>query len=127
VRLPAGAVAACTTTWCQVQRPGPHGPTGLDLVHPDGAGRQHLAGGGTATPVVDVALLDRFEILSVSAPAGATGTPPQQVLLYDARHRRTAELAPAATAVQARDGAVWWSVGASDTLRWSWLDLTTLH
>jgi hypothetical protein len=127
VRLPTGAVATCTTTWCQVQRPGPHGPTGLDLLHPDGTGRQHMAGAGTATPVVDAALLNRFEILSVSAPAGATGTPPQQVLLYDARHRRTAELAPAATAVRARDGSVWWSVGASDTLRWSWLDLTTLH
>jgi hypothetical protein len=111
VRLPAGVVAACTTTWCQVQRPGPHGPTGsdlagLDLVHPDGSGRQHMAGAGTATAVVDVALFDRFEILSVSAPAGATGIPPQQVLLYDARHRRTAQLASAATTVQARDGAI---------------------
>jgi hypothetical protein len=135
VRLPAGTVATCTTTWCQVQRPSPRGqaspagsvPAGLDLVHPDGTGRQHVAGPGTATAVVDVALLDRFEILSVSAPAGATGTPPQQVLLFDARHRRTAQLAPAATTVQARDGAVWWSVGTSDTARWTWLDLTTLR
>jgi hypothetical protein len=48
-------------------------------------------------------------------------------LLYDARHRRTAQLASAATTVQARDGAIWWTVGTSDTARWTWLDLTTLR
>jgi hypothetical protein len=63
---------------------------------------------------------------ALSAPAGAAGRPPQQVSLCDARHRRTAELAGAATAVRARDGFAWWSVGAGEGARWSWVELSTL-
>jgi hypothetical protein len=46
--------------------------------------------------------------------------------LYDAAHRRTVLVEPAATNAAAKGGYLWWSTGDNETLAWHALDLRTL-
>jgi hypothetical protein len=121
VRAPHHTTVACSVAWCRTSG------HGLYLMRPDGSHRQRLGAGSTAAPVVDVAPLARFEVLSVSAPAGDTGTPPQQILLYQIARHRTIQIAATATEVQARGGFLWWSTTAGTASNWHLLDLRALR
>ncbi|WP_433305153.1 hypothetical protein ACQP2F_17295 [Actinoplanes sp. CA-030573] len=124
ISVPAHQLAGCTLSWCRVMVMNPGGAlAGIDLMHPDGSGRRRIAGGGAQAAVTDVAVLDRFEILSEPAPdsdlTGAAG-----LLVYDIATGRTVTISSAAGGVFTHDGMLWWSTGETD-LVWHTLDLRT--
>lgn len=118
-------LAACSPAWCRVVVMSDTGTERIDMMRPDGADRRRIAGGAAVPAVVDVALLDRFEILAEPVPASDL-TGEQRLLVYDAETSRTVEVAAAATGVFARGGVLWWSTGDQDSLAWHTLDLRTV-
>jgi hypothetical protein len=57
-------MVACGPAWCRVLVIGPGGqPARTDVMRPTGADRR-VAAGNTTAGVLDVALLDRFEVLT---------------------------------------------------------------
>lgn len=117
----------CSPTWCRVLVLGTDGPGRIELMRPDGAERQQVAGGVATAALNDVAVLDRFEVLTL-ADAQRTATGSQQLLLYDVRRRQTVVVADGVSLVLCRGGILWWSTGGNDgdTIAWHTLDLRTL-
>jgi hypothetical protein len=116
-------LVACSPTWCRVLVLGAAGgAAGIDLMRPDGSGRVRVAAGSVTAAVLDVALVDRFEVLSNAAPPNAGVT----VLLHDVRTDRTVVVATEVATVQARGPVLWWSVGEEGAATWYALDLRTL-
>ncbi|MEV4760737.1 hypothetical protein AB0J86_37320 [Micromonospora sp. NPDC049559] len=120
-------LVTCSPVWCRAIVLGSDGPSRIDLMRPDGGDRRRVAGGSATAAVIDVAVLDRFEVLTVADPAGTGRTDSQQLLLYDAASQRTVVVATAAGLVLARGGVLWWSTGDDEALAWHTLDLTTLQ
>jgi hypothetical protein len=90
---------------------------------PDGTGRGSIAGAGDRPAVIDVAVLDRFVILSQPDPnTMLTGTAALRV--YDLATGRTVTLSTAASGVYTHDGVLWWSTGETSPV-WHILDLRT--
>jgi hypothetical protein len=121
VRVPAAQaeLVACSPAWCRVLViTGTGGPARIDLMHPDGSGRQRMAGGQASASIADVALLDRFEVLSQND---------RQLQLYDAKTKRTVQVAAGVGMVFARGGVLTWSTGDNEALVWHALDLRTLR
>lgn len=115
----------CSPVWCRVMVTSGQTLARIDVMHPDGTARQRIAGGGAGAAIADVALLDRFEVLSESRPdSDLTGT--VGLLIYDIAAGRTVELSPAATGASGRGGVVWWSTGDQDNLVWHTVDLRTV-
>jgi len=85
----------------------------IDVMRPDGTGRRRIAGGRASASTADVALRDRFEVLSEG----------DRLLLYDLAKRRMLLVAGQARDVFARGGVLAWSAGPS----WRALDLRTLR
>ncbi|MEV0395508.1 hypothetical protein [Polymorphospora rubra] len=125
VEATADEVVTCSPAWCRMLvLPGAE-PARIDLVRPDGSDRRQVAGGMTAAAVIDVAVLDRFEVLSLTgAPDVAVAS--QRLMLYDERDRQTVVVAEGVGMVQCRDGVLWWSTGDNETATWHSLDLRTL-
>ncbi|RKR88771.1 hypothetical protein BDK92_3102 [Micromonospora pisi] len=119
-------LVTCSPTWCRVLVLAADGPGRIELMRPDGTGRQRVAGGVATAAVIDVAVLDRFEVVTL-ADAQRTATDNQQLLLYDARDQRTVVVAEGSGLVLCRDGILWWSTGGSDITAWHALDLRTLR
>ncbi|MDG4833571.1 hypothetical protein O7627_30320 [Solwaraspora sp. WMMD1047] len=118
-------LVSCSPAWCRVLVLGSDGPGRIDLMRPDGADRREVAAGTATASIIDVAVLDRFEVLSLSdAQRTATGT--QQLLLYDLREERTVTVAEGIGSVLYRSGRLWWSTGGSEITGWSGLDLRSL-
>jgi hypothetical protein len=118
-------LVTCSPAWCRVLVLAADGPGRIELMRPDGTSRQRVAGGVATAAVIDVAVLDRFEVLSL-ADAGRTATDSQQLLLYDARDQRTVVVTDGSGLVLCRDGILWWSTGGSDVTAWHSLDLRAL-
>jgi len=128
VRVPAAAteLVTCAVAWCRVLvLAGEAEPARLDLMRPDGTDRRRVAGGAVSASVTDVAVLDRFEVLSQTGSEGSP-TSNQQLLLYDISARRTVTVAVGVGMVLCRGGVLWWSTGDSETLAWHAVDLRTL-
>jgi hypothetical protein len=126
-RVPAtGAeLASCTPAWCRVVVSGADGPARIDVMRPDGGERRRIAGGGATAAINDVAVLDRFEVLSEARPdSDLTGE--EGLLVYDIGTGRTVDLTATATAAGAGNGVVWWSTGDQDSLVWHTVDLRTV-
>jgi len=125
--VPASAddLVTCGAAWCRVQVVGGDGPSGLDLMRPDGTQRRRIAGVAETAALVDVAVLDRFEPL-VRDGAGGDPTSSQDLLLYDAQRDRAVHLAAGVGTVASRAGYLWWSTGGPDDIRWHVLDLRAL-
>jgi hypothetical protein len=123
-------LVTCAPAWCRVLVLGAAGqPARTDLMRPDGSGRLRMAGGGTAAAVLDVALLDRWEILSVTAPLTGDAPAPAgnlKVIMFDATADRAVVLASGVATVQARGSVVWWSTGDNEATVFHALDLRTL-
>ncbi|SDY06481.1 hypothetical protein SAMN05444365_101552 [Micromonospora pattaloongensis] len=116
----------CSPVWCRVLvLSGEDGPARLDLMRPDGSERQRVAGGTATASVMDVALLDRFEVLSLVNSQTAV-TSKQQLVLYDIQRKRTVVVADGVGSVLTRAGLLWWSTGDNETTSWHALDLRTL-
>jgi hypothetical protein len=127
VRVPAQSteLVGCTPTWCRALVLAANGgPARIDLMRPDGSGRQREAGSTATAAVQDVALLDRFEVLSQGESSGPSAK--QQLLLFDLKSRRTVAVADDVGVVQARDGVLFWSTGEGKSVTWHALDLRTL-
>jgi hypothetical protein len=127
VHVPAAQteLVTCSPAWCRVLvLSGSGGPARLDLMRSDGSDRRRMAGGQASSSTADVALLDRFEVLSQSGAGSATSS--QEVLLYDAARKKTVLVAKGVGMVFARGGIVSWSTGDNESLVWHALDLRTL-
>jgi hypothetical protein len=122
VNAAATELVTCAPAWCRVLVMAGDGPSRIDLMRPDGTDRRRVAGGAATASVIDVAVLDRFEVLSMSlSPDGA-----QQLLLYDAKSGETAVVADGVSMVLYRGTVLWWSTGTTPgTTTWHTLDLST--
>ncbi|GAA2520879.1 hypothetical protein [Pilimelia columellifera] len=128
IRVPSSAseLVTCSPAWCRVQVVGADGPTQLDLMRVDGSQRRRVAGPGATAAITDVAVLDRYEVLTRVGGQGAVDSQ-QDLLLYDAAGRRTVEVARGVGMVNSRGGWLWWSTGQDDTTAWRLLDLRSLR
>ncbi|MDQ7906721.1 hypothetical protein RB614_19585 [Phytohabitans sp. ZYX-F-186] len=122
----ATELATCGPTWCRVLVLAGDGPSRIDLMRPDGSDRRRVAGGAATASVIDVALLDRFEVLSQSGGDQSAPISSQQLLLYDLKEKRVVAVADGVGIVQSRGGLLWWSTGDNETTAWHTLDLRTL-
>ena len=127
VQAAASELATCGPAWCRVLVVAGDGPSRIDLMRPDGSDRRRVAGGAATASVIDVALLDRFEVLSQSGGDQSTPISAQQLLLYDLKKKQVVTVADGVGIVQSRAGLLWWSTGDNETTAWHTLDLHTLR
>jgi hypothetical protein len=128
IRMPAAAteLLTCTPAWCRVLvLSGTGGPARIDLMRSDATARRRMAGTQASAATADVALLNRFEVLSQNGSAGSP-TSSQQLMLYDAAKDRTVVVSQGVGTVSARGGVLIWSTGDNEALVWHALDLRTL-
>ncbi|WP_203988215.1 hypothetical protein [Virgisporangium aurantiacum] len=120
----ANELVNCGPVWCRVMILGAAGqPARTDVMRPDGSDRKRMAAGTISSAVLDVALIDRFEVLAQTTSSG-TGT--LKLMLFDVSTGRSAVLATAVATVQARGSTVWWSTGSDEAVEWFALDLGKL-
>ncbi|MGN9911824.1 hypothetical protein ACTMTJ_30220 [Phytohabitans sp. LJ34] len=127
VQAASTELATCGPAWCRVLVLAGDGPSRIDLMRPDGTDRRRIAGGAATASVIDVALLDRFEVLSQSNGDQSAPISAQQLLLYDLKEKRVVVVADGVGIVQSRGGLLWWSTGNNETTAWHTLDLRTLR
>lgn len=114
----------CGPVWCRVMILGATGqPARTDVMRPDGSDRKRMAAGTVSSAVLDVALVDRFEVLAQTTSSG-TGT--LKLMLFDIPTARSAVLTAGGSTVQARGSTVWWSTGEAEAVEWFALDLRDL-
>jgi hypothetical protein len=126
VRVPSSGaeLVSCSPAWCRVMVMQDGGLARIDLMRPDGTARVRAAGGAATSAITDVAVLDRFEVLSEAGPdSDLTGT--ERLLVYDIATRRTVDLTAAAQSAVYRGGVLWWSTGDQDNTVWHTIDLRT--
>jgi len=120
-------ILTCSPTWCRVTTLVNQGQSlTYEVEHVDGRDRRRI--GDTAlTPLnIDVALLDRFEVLASVASANAAGYA-QRLWLHDLTTDRVVILDETANAsVGSRGAYLWWSTGDNEALVWHVLDLREL-
>lgn len=117
-------LATCNPDWCRMMVMNDAGLVRVDLMRPDGSGRRTIAGSGAQAALSDVAVLDRFEVLSEPGPdSDLTGA--AALVVYDISTRRTVVVAPAAKGVFFRNGVLWWQTGDQETTSWHSVDLRT--
>ncbi|NUR71816.1 MAG: hypothetical protein HOU81_13415 [Hamadaea sp.] len=120
-------LVSCSSALCRVLvLGGDGGATRIDVMRTDGSQRHRAASGSVTAALVDVGLLDRWEVYSRQG-SGASALARQQVLLYDVRERRTINLSDGAGQIMGRNGFVWWGSGMGDDVTWHVLDLHTLR
>jgi hypothetical protein len=120
-----GGGLTCTPVWCRVMVQSSTGLAHIDLMHPDGSGRRRVAGSGAVGAITDVALLNRFEILSEAQPdSDLTGT--ERILVYDLRTSQTVDLGAGISGIFARGPVLWWPTGDQETMQWHTVDLRTV-
>ncbi|BCJ48995.1 hypothetical protein Asp14428_04700 [Actinoplanes sp. NBRC 14428] len=118
-------LTTCGPVWCRVMVLTGDGLARIDAMHPDGTARRRIAGGSAGAAITDVAILDRFEILSEAGPdSDLTGT--EALLVHDLRDGRTVDVTAATDGAFARNGVLWWATGDQDSLVWHTLDLRTV-
>ncbi|GIE49015.1 hypothetical protein Ani05nite_25490 [Amorphoplanes nipponensis] len=118
------ATTACSPAWCRVVSLTGEGRNRIELMRPDGSARRQVAGDTAATVIVDVAPLDRFEVLARIGPnSELTGN--NELIAVELATRRTVQVSPDAGSVSYRGGMLWWSTGNLDAIVWHALDLRT--
>jgi hypothetical protein len=121
----ARAVTACSPTWCQVVSLTRKGTTRIDLMHPDGSARRTIGGVDANTVITDVAVLDRYEVISLLTDTSQlTGNVELQI--YEISTRRTVEVSPDSFSVAYRAGVLSWSTGTQQSFVRHALDLRSL-
>jgi hypothetical protein len=116
-----GELVGCTPVWCRALVSSPSGGvTRFDLMRPDGSQRRRIAGGTASAATSDVALLDRFEIMTQGNASK------QNLILYDIGTQKLVTVAADVGTVLARGGMLWWSTGQQEVAIWHALDLRTL-
>jgi len=121
----ARGITACSPAWCRVASLTADGLNRIELMRPDGSGRERIAGDTAITVIVDVAPLDRFEVLARVGPnSELTGN--NELIAVEIATRRTVTVSPDAGSVSYRGGMLWWSTGNLDAIVWHALDLRTV-
>jgi hypothetical protein len=121
----ARTTTACSPVWCRVASLTRDGQNRIELMRPDGSDRNRIGGDTAATVIVDVAPLDRFEVLARIGPnSELTGN--NELIAVEIATRRTVAVSPDAGSVSYRDGMLWWSTGNLDAVVWHALDLRTI-
>ncbi|MFI7546736.1 hypothetical protein [Actinoplanes sp. NPDC049599] len=121
----ARTITACSPVWCRVASLTRDGQNRIELMRPDGSDRARIAGDTAATVIVDVAPLDRFEVLARIGPnSELTGN--NELIAVELATRRTVTVSPDAGSVAYRNGMLWWSTGNLDAVVWHALDLRTV-
>jgi hypothetical protein len=125
VNTTGAELSTCGPTWCRIMVMNDGGLVRIDLMHPDGTARQRIAGSAASAAVGDVAVLDRFEILSEAGPnSDLTGT--AGLLVYDIASKRTVDISADVSGAFSRGAVLWWSTGEPDNAVWHTLDLRTV-
>jgi hypothetical protein len=125
VRAGSSEILACSPLWCRVTTLVNQGQSlTFEVERADGTDRR-LVGNTARTPLnTDVALLDRFEVLSTTTDAAGNS---QRLWLYDLKDNRSVVLDDTSTAtIGSRGSFLWWATGDNETLAWHILDLKTL-
>ena len=118
-------LTTCAAAWCRVLVMNGDGLARIDMMRPDGTARRRVAGSAAGAAITDVAVLDRFEIISETTPdSDLTGT--AGLLIYDLKTDRTIDVAAAADGAFSRGGVLWWATGDQDSLIWHTVDLRTV-
>ena len=116
---------ACSPAWCRVASLTRDGQNRIELMRPDGSAREQIGGDTAATVIVDVAPLDRFEVLARIGPnSELTGN--NELIAVEIATRRTVAVSPDAGSVSYRGGMLWWSTGNLEAIVWHALDLRTV-
>ena len=118
-------LTTCSPSWCRVMVLNAGGLVRIDLMHPDGSARRRIAGNAAGAAIPDVAVLDRFEILSEArSDSDLTGT--ESLLAYDLGTGRTVDISASVDGAFSRGGVLWWSTGDQDSIVWHTVDLRTV-
>jgi hypothetical protein len=125
VKAAGSELVTCSPAWCRVLVPAGDGPARMDLMRPDGTDRRRVGGSNATASLSDVAVLDRFEVLSLS-DAQRTVTNTQQLMLYDIQRKESVVVADAIGMALCRGGVLWWSTGNNEATVWHTLDLRSL-
>jgi hypothetical protein len=115
----------CTPTRCRVQLSGSTG-TRITYGRPDGSGRRAVPPDGGTPATADVALLDRFAVLTAPTSSDVNSAL-QRLILDDLTTDRQVTVATGVTRVGGYGSWLWWSTGDQETLTWHLLDLSTLR
>ncbi|MEJ3742546.1 hypothetical protein WEI85_04525 [Actinomycetes bacterium KLBMP 9797] len=115
----------CGPAWCRVFVPA-GGAVRSDLLRPDGSDRRRVTDDTTTAPIVDVAVLDRFEVLCGNTTTLAAAVGGRRLLVYDLKASRLVRADDAAVNVLYRGGVLWWSTGTARHTVWHTLDLRTV-
>lgn len=127
VRVPSVAteLVGCSPAWCRALVLGPDGGAArIEVMRPDGAERRRIAGGSVSAALSDVALLDRFEVLTRGRERQGGAA---QLAVYDLGDAATTVVADGIGTVSARQGVLWWSTGEAQPEQWFALDLRALR
>jgi hypothetical protein len=126
VAAPTGRIVFCSVQWCRTVGDNVLNATDTQLMRPDGTDVQMIGGRDTIAIGDDVAVLDRFEPLTITQNDTGSVTV-YTVLLYDIKQRRTVRIEASATDAYSLGSFLWWSTGDNETTAWYGLDLRTLH
>jgi hypothetical protein len=119
------AATDCGPTWCRVVALTDDGYTRIDLMHPDGSARLRAGDRTASTELVDVAPLDRFEVLAQLDPyAELKGN--VRLVVFELATRRTVQVSRDASNVSYRAGVLWWSTGSQEAFVRHTVDLRTV-
>jgi hypothetical protein len=128
-RVPVAAAPGeqpmCTPTRCRTQASGTGG-TSLAYQRPDGSARRVLPADAGTPAVADVALLDRFAVLTAPTSTDVNSAL-QRLVLEDLTTDRRVTVDTGVTRVGGYGAWLWWSTGDQETLTWHLLDLSTLR
>ncbi|WP_432842063.1 hypothetical protein [Dactylosporangium sp. CA-092794] len=113
----AAETAACTPVWCRVTGLPGSGVTRVDLMRPDGSQRRRIGPGSVRAATDEVAVLDRFEIVSDSDGRAA------RLMVYDIAAARLYRVADGVSLVFTRGGLLCWSTGEESAAQWHAVDL----
>jgi hypothetical protein len=127
VSPPADQMLTCDPIWCRTVAGYANDTSDIELTHPDGADRQRVGTNTDIAIAVDIALLDRYEVIATPAPPTPTTTVvTEKVTLHDLIHHRSVLITADASDAEAGGSYLWWSTGDHETLAWHALDLRTL-
>jgi hypothetical protein len=115
----------CTPTRCRVQASGASG-TRIAYGRPDGSGRRVVPPDAGTPAMTDVALLDRFGVLTAPTSTDVNSAL-QRLVLDDLTANRQVTVDTGVTQVGGYGTWLWWSTGDQETLTWHLLDLSTLR
>jgi hypothetical protein len=119
VPVQPNGITSCSPSWCRSIIIGSgQSSTVIELQKPDGSKRFVAARGSVTASIVDVGLLDRFDMYSYSGG---------RLVLYDIEGQRSITLERSgATQVLCRGSILWWATGDNEAVQWKALNLQRL-